>query len=197
MMKGMIIMKVRPISYDEYQDEIMRIYRDLRREGYYYNLLILLFEECIKHDMKVVPVYLNTGYKDDGVKRLHDRSKYADSHSLQDIIIVPEQYEYEKTTKPYISIEVKKPDISFENGKIVKYNSLKAEGKKLEQIQEEFRHCQYIIFTDCITWYFLRVNEEIDKFDICLIADKQWKQDDTIWENLKNKIKMIVNESKQ
>ncbi|MBD5395216.1 MAG: hypothetical protein HDR71_13335 [Lachnospiraceae bacterium] len=190
-------MKVQPISYDEYKYEVMRIYRDLRREGYYYNLLILLLEECIEHDMKVVPVYLNTGYKDDGVKRLHDRSKYADSHSLQDIIIVPEQYEYEKTTEPYVSIEVKKPDILFENGKIVKYNSLKAEGKKLEQLQEEFRHCQYIIFTDCITWYFLRSNEEINKFDICLIDDKQWKQDGIIWEKLKDKIKMTLNESKQ
>lgn len=190
-------MKVQPISYDEYKEEIIRIYRDLRREGYYYNLITLLLEECIEQNMKVVPVYLNTGYKDDGVARLHDRSKYADSHSLQDIIIVPGKYEYEKTTKPYISIEVKKPDISFKNGKIIKYNSLKAEGRNLKQLQEEFRHCQYIIFTDCITWYFLRADEEIDKFDVCLIADKQWKQDETIWEKLKDKINKFVNESKQ
>lgn len=190
-------MKEQSISYDEYKEEINRIYRDLRREGYYYNLITLLLEECIVCDMKVVPVYLNTGYKDDAEKKLHDRSKYADSHSLQDIIIVPGKYEYEKTAKPYISIEVKKPDISFKNGKIVKYNSLKTEGRNLRQLQEEFRHCQYIIFTDCITWYFLRADEEIEKFDVCLIAENQWKQDDTIWEKLRDKIKKFVNESKQ
>lgn len=59
---------------------------------------------------------------------------------------------------------MKKTDISFKNGKIVKYNSLKTEGRNLRQLQEEFRHCQYIIFTDCITWYFLRADEEIKKF---------------------------------
>ena len=197
MMKGIIIMKMQPISYDEYKEEIVRIYRDLRREGYYYNLLISLFEECIESDVKVVPVYLNTGYKDDAINKLHDRSKYADSHSLQDIIIVSDQYEYEKTTEPYISIEVKKPDISFKNGEIVKYNFLKAEGKKLEQLQAEFRHCKYIIFTDCITWYFLKADDKIEKFDICLIEDKQWKQDDIIWKRLKDKITKTVNESKQ
>lgn len=189
-------MRCQEISYDDYKEEVERIYRDLRREGYYYNLLINLFEECIKSDMKVVPVYLNTGYKDDGIKRLHDRSQYADSHSLQDIIIVPSQYEYEKTTKPYISIEVKKPDILFKSGEIVKYNSLKAEGKKFEQLQAEFRYCKYIIFTDCITWYFLRSDEEINEFDICLIDDKQWEQDKQ-WKNLKCKLIEIINESKQ
>lgn len=189
-------MKMQKISYEEYKEEIIRIYRDLRREGYYYNLLISLFEECIAHDMKVIPVYLNTGYKEDAIKKIHDRSKYADSHSLQDIIIVPEEYEYENTTYPYISIEVKKPDALFKNGQIIKYNPLIVEGKKLEQLQEEFRYCKYIIFTDCITWYFLKDENKIYIPDICLIDDKQWKQDKAIWSNLKEQIKKMLNESK-
>lgn len=196
MRKG-VNMKRQPISYDEYKWEIMRIYRDLRREGYYYNLLISLFEECITCDMKVIPVYLNTGYKENAVQKVHDRSQYADSHSLQDIIIVPEQYEYEKTTPPYISIEVKKPDVSFKNGEIVRYNSLKVEGDNLKQLNAEFKYCRYIIFTDCITWYFSKADDKIYKPDIYLISDKQWEQDNTVWEKLKCKIVEIVNESKQ
>ena len=83
-------MKREQIFYSEYKEEIIRIYRGLRRERYYHNILINLFEDCIPSDMKVIPVYLN------------------------------------------ISIEVKKPDILFNNGKIVKYNYLKTEGKKLK-----------------------------------------------------------------
>lgn len=184
------------ITYDEYKEEIIRIYRDLRREGYYYNLLTNLFEECITKDMKVIPVYLNTGYKDDIIKKVHDRSQYADSHSLQDIIIVPKEYEYENVMPPYISIEVKKPDILVRNGKIIKYNALKAEGKKLEQLKAEFRYCKYIIFTDCITWYFLKEGNNINEPDKCLIVGKQWEQDNTIWKKLKDEIIKFVNDSK-
>lgn len=189
-------MKMQMISYKEYKEEVMRIYRDLRREGYYYNLLVSLFEECITDEMKVIPVYLNTGYKEDAIRKIHDRSKYADSHSLQDIIIVPREYEYENTTYPYVSIEVKKPEITFKNRQIMKYNVLDVEGKKLKQLQEEFRHCKYVIFTDCITWYFLKADDTVFKPDICLIDDKQWKEDKTIWDNLKEQIKRIINESK-
>ena len=198
MMKGTIIMKMQPISYDEYKEEIIRIYRDLRREGYYYNLLINLFEECITNDMKVIPVYLNTGYKEDAVRKVHDRSKYADSHSLQDIIIVPKRYEYENTTAPYVSIEVKKPTISLIDNEIKKYEQVDANNdKNKKQLCAEFEHCRYIIFTDCITWYFLKADDKVYKPDICLVDDIQWKQDKSIWDNLKSQIKKIVNESRQ
>lgn len=190
-------MKRKLISYDEYKEEIMRIYRDLRREGYYYNLLISLFEECITKDMKVIPVYLNKGYKDDAIEKLHDRTQYADSHSLQDIIIVSDKYEYENTMPPYVSIEAKKPNISFKNGKITKYDSLKAEGENLEQLEAEFKYCKYIIFTDCITWYFLKKGNNIDEPDKCLIVDTQWEQDNTIWENLKKEIISFIKDAKQ
>ena len=200
MRKG-VNMKRQPISYDEYKGEIMRIYRDLRREGYYYNLLISLFEECTTCDMKVIPVYLNTGYKENAVRKVHDRSQYADSHSLQDIIIVPERYEYEKTTPPYISIEVKKPDISFKNGKIVKYNLLEVEGKKKEQLQEQFKYCSYIIFTDCVTWYFIKrdnfiKNDFSNNISLIKECNDEWK-DDIMWEKMKCKIEETINESKQ
>lgn len=191
-------MKMRPISYDEYKEEIIRIYRDLRREGYYYNILISLFEECITCDIKVIPVYLNTGYKEDAIKKVHDRSKYADSHSLQDMIIVPKQYEYENTTAPYISIEVKKPMISLRNGEIETYEQVDANSdKNRKQLCSEFKHCKYIIFTDCITWYFLKADDKIYEPDICLIDSKRWKQDTTIWDNLKSRIKKIVSEASQ
>lgn len=191
-------MKIPPISYDEYKEEIIRIYRDLRREGYYYNLLTSLFEECIKCDMKVIPVYLNTGYKENAIRKVHDRSKYADSHSLQDIIIVPKQYEYENTMAPYVSIEVKKPTISLKDGKIETYKQVDANtDKNKKQLYSEFEYCKYIIFTDCITWYFLKADDKIYEPDICLLENKQWKQDTAIWDDLKNHIKKMVSEASQ
>lgn len=180
-------MKKQPISYDEYKEEIMRIYRDLRREGYYYNLLINLFEECITKDMKVIPVYLNTGYKDDGKKRLHDRLQYADSHSLQDIIIVPHHYTYENTTKPYVSIEIKKPNFlqggDYRPVDIKKYD---------DQLYAEFHYCKYIIFTDCISWYFLEESKKTNNPDIYLYDDIGWKKDVIEWEKLKLTISEFI-----
>lgn len=182
-------MKRQQISYDEYKNEIIRIYRDFRREMYYYPLITRFLEENVVNKLKVIPVYDNKGYNDDN-PGLHDRTKYADSHSLQDIIIVPEQYEYEKTTNPYISIEVKKPNIKFINKKIDKYDLLKIEGDNLTQLNAEFKYCNYIIFTDCIAWYFLKNGTEIGE-PLCLIENKEWTQE---WDNLTTQI--ILFESK-
>ena len=183
-------MQMQHISYDEYKEEIMRIYRDFRREMYYYSLITRLLEECVIDKLKVIPVYDNKGYNDDS-PGLHDRSKYADSHSLQDMIIVPEQYEYEKTTSPYISIEVKKPKIKFNNGKIVKYDLIKIEGDNWNQLNAEFRYCNYIIFTDCIAWYFLKKGTEIGK-PVCLIENEKWTKE---WDNLKTQITLFESKS--
>lgn len=182
-------MKIQQISYDEYKNEIIRIYRDFRREMYYYPLIERFLEEYVIDKLKVIPVYDNKGYNDDN-PGLHDRSKYADSHSLQDMIIVPEQYEYEKTTSPYISIEVKKPDIKFNNREIVKYDLMKIEGDNLNQLNAEFKYCNYIIFTDCIAWYFLEKGTEIGE-PVRLIENEKWTQE---WNNLKTQI--ILFESK-
>lgn len=179
------------MSYDYYKEKVMRIYRDMRREAYYYPLIAAFLEECILGDEKVISVYDNKGYSDDG-RGMHNRTNYADSNSLQDMIIVSKEYTYEHTIKPYVSIEIKMPDIVFDGKEIKKYTLL----KMVKQLQEQFRFCKYIIFSDCITWYFLRADDKIYKPDICLVHDNKWEQE-ILWENLKRKIVETTNESKQ
>lgn len=91
-----------------------------------------------------------------------------------------------------VSIEIKMPDIVFDGKEIKKYTLL----KMVKQLQEQFRFCKYIIFSDCITWYFLIADDKIYKPDICLVHDNKWEQE-ILWENLKRKIVETINESKQ
>lgn len=146
-------MKRQPISYDEYKEDVRKIYRDMRHEEYYYSLIKEFVEGCMPDTMEEKVIYVHKNRE----TKIHDRAKYADSHSVPDMIIVPDIYTYEKTTNPYVVIEVKAPCITFKNEEIERYISLKVEGENLEQLQLEFEHCNYIVFTDCITWYFLKI----------------------------------------
>ena len=115
---------------------------------------------------QLVGVWDNKGYKDDTKEPIHERKNYADSHSLQDFIIVSEEYSYTHTTKPYVSIEMKKPDL--EN-----YEGLDWENHK-QQIEAELKYCDFIILTDCVTWMFLKKGELVK--NICLKQEGKWLQ---------------------
>jgi len=152
--------------YEDYVEEVERIYKIERREVYYGFIIQDFIQPLLTESEQLVAVWDNKGYKDDTEEPLHERKKYADSHSLQDFIIVPEQYDYTHTTKPYISIEMKRPDL--EN-----YKGLDLTNNK-QQIEAEAQYCDFIILTDCVTWIFLKKGERVN--DICLIQEEKWLQ---------------------
>lgn len=154
------------MQYIDYVKEVERIYKIERRETYYYVLLVNFLRECITdNDKMLVSVWDNKGYKDDGVK-IHNRNAYADSHSLQDMIIVPSNYEYENTQKPYVSIELKKPNLD-------NYHMLDLNGN-MDQIDAELGYSDFIIYTDCVTWIF--VQKERKPKIISLMKNNKWIQ---------------------
>ena len=152
--------------YEDYVEEVERIYKIERREVYYGLIIQDFIQPLLTESEQLVAVWDNKGYKDDTEEPLHERKKYADSHSLQDFIIVPKQYDYTHTTKPYISIEMKRPDL--EN-----YKGLDLTNNK-QQIEAEAQYCDFIILTDCVTWIFLKKGERVN--DICLIQEEKWLQ---------------------
>ena len=120
---------------------------------------------------------------------------------------VPEQYSYTNTTKPYVSIELKKPNL--EN-----YQGLEL-GKNKKQIEAEFEYCDFIILTDCVTWMFLKKDEPVkDEKVVCLIQEGKWLQmeqrdsnnermgnihmkEPEQWDDLVNTIRTFVAEAKK
>lgn len=99
------------ISYADYVEEVERLYKIERREIYFGFVIRDFIQSILTESEQLVAVWDNKGYKDDTKNPLHKRKNYADSHSLQDFIIVPEQYSYTNTIKPYVSIELKKPNL--------------------------------------------------------------------------------------
>ena len=155
------------ISYADYVEEVERLYKIERREIYFGFVIRDFIQSILTESEQLVAVWDNKGYKDDTKNPLHKRKNYADSHSLQDFIIVPEQYSYTNTTKPYVSIELKKPNL--EN-----YQGLEL-GKNKKQIEAEFEYCDFIILTDCVTWMFLKKDEPVkDEKVVCLIQEGKW-----------------------
>lgn len=152
--------------YEDYVEEVERIYKIERREVYYSFIIPQFIQPLLTKSEQLVGVWDNKGYKDDTKEPLHERKNYADSHSLQDFIIVSEEYSYTHTTKPYVSIEMKKPDL--EN-----YEGLDWENHK-QQIEAELKYCDFIILTDCVTWMFLKKGELVK--NICLKQEGKWLQ---------------------
>ena len=74
------------ISYADYVEEVER------REIYFGFVIRDFIQSILTESEQLVAVWDNKGYKDDTKNPLHKRKNYADSHSLQDFIIVPEQY---------------------------------------------------------------------------------------------------------
>lgn len=50
-------------------------------------------------------------------------------------------------------------------------------GKNKKQIEAEFKYCDFIILTDCVTWRFLKKDEPVkDEKVVCLIQEGKWLQ---------------------
>lgn len=195
------------ISYIDYVEAVEDIYKIERRETYFSFILRDFIQSVLSEDERLVAVWDNKGYGDSTKDPLHRRGNYADSRSLQDFIIVPWEYTYENTTKPYVSIELKMADLD-------KYKELESDRAR-KQLEAELRFCDYIIFTDCVTWIFITKGKNgVKEEKLCLIKEKKWlpvKSDDRNgqrmgdipteepkeWKELKNKIRQFVLDAKK
>ena len=168
----MEIVENKNYSYENYKNDIIKTYKDERLETYYYRHLINFLESIYYKDEKVINVSENKKKKG-----LHAKvqSVYADRGELPDFIIVPMDYSYENPKKPYITIEVKRPEIDIEGDLISRYNKLKIE-KNNKQLNSYFKKTSYIIFTDTITWYLLiKEDKSILKQEFSLVEKYQEK----------------------
>ena len=191
----------------DYVEAVEDIYKIERRETYFSFILREFIQLLLPDDERLVAVWDNKGYRDNTKDPLHNRKNYADSKSLQDLIIVPSEYTYERTTKPYVSVELKKPNLD-------KYKELKFDNAS-EQLEAELRFCDYIIFTDCATWIFITKDKKgIKEEKLCLIKEKKWlpmniddrngqrmsgipTEEPKEWKELKNKIQRFILEAKE
>ncbi|MBZ9634623.1 hypothetical protein [Clostridium sp. FP1] len=164
--------------YKEYKDKVINVYKDERLEYYYHPKIQEFLQSICSHYEKVINVGENKQRNGIHAKA---RSAYADNGGLQDLIIVPNSYSYENPTKPYVTVEVKIPDIDIEIEKdtITRYNKLKVENH-IGQLNEQFKKTSYIIFTDCITWYLLIAhgNSISTKEELSLV---ELSQEEWIW----------------
>lgn len=160
-------------SYKKYKDKVINVYKDERLECYYYPVIKEFLQSICSHDEKVINVAENKKSKGIHAKVM---SVYADKGGLQDLIIVPNSYSYEKPTKPYVTVEVKQPDIDIKDDIITRYNKIKIKNN-IKQLNEQIKKTAYIIFTDCITWYLLIANGDsiLTKEDLSLVEVCQTK----------------------
>lgn len=206
-------------SYKKYKKSIMDIYKKERLESYYYPTVKELLLSSCSEEEDVISVYDNKSESS-----IHNQGIYAEKKGLQDLIIVPNTYTYENPQKPFVTIEVKRPDIDIDTecSIITRYNNLKVKNNE-GQLLEHFKKVNYIIFTDCITWYLLTLNDDkiIIEKDICLIENIEnnwvWKsnlnqfsnefafnnitkyineEEPKAWSDLKTFLKEFIEESK-
>lgn len=203
--------RTRLYSYDEYMKEVFQVYKDERLENYYYSLIKDFLLTFCSDKAKVVNVSGNHQ------TNLHDRKIYADKGELQDLIIVPSEYTYERPMRPFISVEIKKPsiDIDFdsETGKaeIKCYNSKKVKistDNLNGQVEVQFAKTDCIIFTDCISWWFLEREHNDTKeflqeprlFQLIEVSGQDWRilqSNSTVWENMGDYIRSFIERSQR
>ena len=196
-------------SYNKYKNAIINVYMDERLEPYYYPVLKEFLLSLCVHDTKVVSVYEN---KNKSGIHANLKNIYEGEGALQDLIIVPKSYSYDHPQKPYVTIEAKRPNIDIKDKIIIRYNKIKVKNHE-GQLIEQFKRTNYIVFTDCITWYLLSNKDENIKVEkeICLIESlgenwiwkseghnfsNEYKDDPSVWKYLKIYLKNFIEQSK-
>lgn len=200
------------MTFDEYWNLLWNIKTDSDVEQYYDELLRPFFKEAIQEtkNVKVIPTFDT---------RNHTKSnKYecitgsVDKLVWPDYIFVPNQYTHDAPVSPYIKVEFKTPQITSKNGQLLYFPINKLSDKFYYEILSESSEVP-LIFTDGITWLFLRKSTDVDKIKslediktISLIVKKQKyyngyyavlsQQIDKIFSSLKEEIKSFITQSK-
>ena len=190
---------MREHTYENYKKKSLEVYRDERWEAYYYPILKEFLNGCCEkakrcyegkeQGIKIVCVGVNKFRKKEG-SELHRRCAYAAEGGMPDLIAVPEAYDYEHATAPFASIEVKRLDPG--NGS-KGYQAVEWQAN-YGQLETQFQKTDSIIYTDCITWHFLKRPGTAAGEPICLWRDgSAWNwAPDAEWERLKSRVRGFI-----
>lgn len=170
------------MTLEEYIEELKWIYINARWEAYYELAIIPLLKRCCTQQTKVVPIHATrkSGRKS---SREHfiEKYSYVDNdgkrRGIPDYVIVPLESTYDNPKEAVVFIEFKSPIGLNDN-----YVPIRIE-RYSEELKSQSNVCNYIVFTDGITWYFGHKEKKgliWSPNSICLIEDK--------WEELKEAI---------
>lgn len=158
------------ISFDYYIKRLFEIIYECNHENYMGEVIIPLLRSCCIEDTKIVPVYNDraTGPKTENETEIKKRMKIISApkengeYAVPDYIFVPREYSFWKPMAPYLMVETKKPTL-LKDG--IYYRDLKDQLlENKQQLEAEIKAfgCGYVVFTDGITWMFLKIeNSEI------------------------------------
>ena len=158
------------ISFDYFMNRLFEIINDCNHENYLDEVIIPFLRSCCIEDTKIVPVYDDraSGPKTDNETEIKKRMKTIcapkedGGYAVPDYIFVPKEYSFGNPKTPYLMVETKKP-ILWKNG--IYYVDLKNQiPENKQQLEAEIKAFGrgYVIFTDGITWMFLKIeNDEI------------------------------------
>ena len=153
------------ISFDYYINRLFEIINECNHENYLGEVIIPLLRSCCIEDTKIVPVYDDraTGPKTENETEIKKRMKiisapkYNGEYAVPDYIFVPKEYSFRKPMNPYLMVETKKPTL-LKDG--IYYRDLKDQMlENKQQLEAEIKAvgCGYVVFTDGITWMFLKI----------------------------------------
>lgn len=168
-----IVANEEEISFKRFMDRLFEIYRDCNQEVYYSEIFIPFLRMCAPTSIKIVPTYNDrkTGPKaekcTDNEARMKTISapKEDGSYVVPDFIYVPEAYTFEKPCKPILMVETKLPVFLKEGNCYRPLEAYLGDKRICSELKAEINACGHVIFTDGITWMFLKLdsNENIEK----------------------------------
>ena len=178
---------MKELSRNEYISEIQYCYKNSRWEFSFYAVLYSFLCQFRSEQIKLVHC---ADWKSRGQKTSQPMSENLKQCSIKftgkdgkehiggipDFQFVPSEYTYETPCKAKAFVEFKSPTFSDEGT----YKPLKF--KKTSEIEHEFENCDKIIFTDGISWYFLKKHKDEQEAPINLYSDND------NWEQLKKQI---------
>lgn len=142
---------------------LFEICNDCNHENYLSEIFIPLFRMCCCDNTKIVPVFddRKTGPKTENETEAKNRIKTIcalkedGDYVVPDYLYVTKEYSFYSPEKPILMIETKKPLITYKKDKSAYYCELSISDYE-QQLLAEVRNCEPVIFTDGITWMFLK-----------------------------------------
>lgn len=180
------------LSREEYIEEIKYCYENSRWEFSFYAVLYSYLCQFRNNEVKLVHCAdwksrgMNTSSAMNKNLKLcsitfEDKDGKEHIGGIPDFQFVPAIYSYENPCQAKVFIEFKTP--AFSDNWV--YKSLRY--SKTCEIEHEFKRCEKIIFTDGISWYFIKKDKmEYPEDFVNLLVDNN------NWDELKTKITNFI-----
>lgn len=184
------------ITYQfDYQQELEKVYNESRWEAYYDPVLLPVLSSCCDGlGVKVVPThetrkrgikkhfietYSIAGEKE--VKKEKNGKEAIEKRptrlGIPDFVIVPEKSTYDNPLPSVVNVEFKLP-LNLTS----QYTNCNPKDH-ITELRHQFEYCKSIIFTDGVTWYFLKKSKddkEVYTISKCIelydTEKNQWKR---------------------